>query len=234
MTDPVTIVAVAFVAQLAVLPGEKVQLLVSGLATRYRPAIIVTAAGVAFAGWTAIEIQVGAALRGALAPTILDAVSALLFGLFAVTLLHSEPGGAGGQLQITDGGAIELGGRSLPGSELLAEINDDLASALSIFSLLAVGEFGDKTQLVTIALAVQYGAHPGIWVGEMAAIVPITAANAYCCHRLSGKLNRRLAHRVAAGLFAFFAIDTGQAILTGVSIWETVVEWVATAGLAVI
>jgi len=234
MTDPVTIIVVAFVAQLAVLPGEKVQLLVSGLATRYRPAVIVAAAGVAFASWTAIEIQAGAALRGALEPTILDAVSALLFGLFAVTLLRSETGWSGEQFRITDGGTIELGGRSLPGTGLLAGINADLASALSIFSLLAVGEFGDKTQLVTIALAVQYGAHPGIWVGEMAAILPITAANAYCAHHLSGPLRGRLAHRVAAGLFAFFALDTTLALISGVSIWETVVRWLATTVSSVV
>jgi hypothetical protein len=48
------------------------------------------------------------------------------------------------------------------------------AGFISAFSLMLFGEFGDKTQLVTISLAVQYGAHPAIWVGEMLAIVPVS------------------------------------------------------------
>jgi len=50
---------VALTAQLAVLPGEKVQFIIAGLSTRYNPWIVVAAAGTAFAGWTAIEIVVG-------------------------------------------------------------------------------------------------------------------------------------------------------------------------------
>ncbi|MFC6771897.1 UPF0016 domain-containing protein, partial [Halorubrum pallidum] len=45
MTGYAEIVVIAFAAQLAVLPGEKVQLMIAGLATRYDPKVVVAAAG---------------------------------------------------------------------------------------------------------------------------------------------------------------------------------------------
>jgi putative Ca2+/H+ antiporter (TMEM165/GDT1 family) len=98
--------------------------------------------------------------------------------------------------------------------------------------MMAVGEFGDKTQLVTIGLAVQYGAHPGIWAGEMLAIVPVSLANAYVFHRFSHRFDVRKAHLFGAALFGFFAADTVLAMATGFSVWETVVSAAADAILA--
>src|SRR6056297_3185934 len=84
---------VAMTAQLAVLPGEKVQFLISGLSTHYNPVVVVSAAGLAFAGWTALEIWFGQALKGALPPAYLDAVSGALFLLFALLLVRGIPEG---------------------------------------------------------------------------------------------------------------------------------------------
>jgi putative Ca2+/H+ antiporter (TMEM165/GDT1 family) len=83
VTGWVEILTVAFVAQLAVLPGEKVQFIIAGLSTRYDPKVVVAAAGSAFAGWTVLEILFGQALKTALPPTLLDALTAGLFLLFA-------------------------------------------------------------------------------------------------------------------------------------------------------
>jgi len=93
--------------------------------------------------------------------------------------------------------------------------------------LLAVGEVGDKTQLVTVGLAAQYGATSAIWVGEMAAIIPISLLNALFFHRFAHLVEARTAHLVAAGLFAFFGVDTILAIVTDVSVWGTAVSTVA-------
>jgi putative Ca2+/H+ antiporter (TMEM165/GDT1 family) len=111
-----------------------------------------------------------------------------------------------------------------------------LGGFLPVFVLMAVGEFGDKTQLVTITLAMTYGARPAIWVGEMAAIVPVSLLNAYLFDRFAHRFDARLVHLLAAGVFAFFAFDTFLAVVTGevlagpsISIWETVVTRVAEA-----
>jgi putative Ca2+/H+ antiporter (TMEM165/GDT1 family) len=225
VADYLTVVAVAFVAQLAVLPGEKVQFIIAGLSTRYHPLGVVAAAGAAFAGWTALEIWLGSALRSAFPTVVLDAVTAGLFLVFAVLLARSAPASDREVPTETDGGRLAVDDVRVPVVD--RTVPDALGGYLPIFVLMAVGEVGDKTQLVTIGLAAQYGATSAIWVGEMAAIVPVSLLNAYFFHRFAHLFEMRTAHFVAAGLFAFFGLDTVLAILTGFSVWETVVETVA-------
>jgi putative Ca2+/H+ antiporter (TMEM165/GDT1 family) len=111
-----------------------------------------------------------------------------------------------------------------------------------IFAMMAAGEFGDKTQLVTIGLAATYGATPAIWAGEMLAIIPVSLANAYFFHTFADRFDAKKAHLFSAGLFAFFALDTVLGIVTrlaygpggSVTVWETVVEFFADVVLAVV
>mgnify|MGYP006289718997 FL=1 len=239
MVGLLEVATVAFVAQLAVLPGEKVQFIIAGLSTRYDPKVVVAAAGTAFAGWTALEIWFGAAVKGMLPPVVLDGITAVLFGLFAVLLVRAAPerggtsvGPDGSDSVQTDGGpTLDVDVPTLFGRDL---DTDGLGSFLPIFAMMAAGEFGDKTQLVTIGLAVQYGANPGIWVGEMLAILPVSIANAYVFHRFSHRFDVRKAHLAGAALFAFFAADTVLALATGFSVWETAVSAVANAVVALV
>jgi putative Ca2+/H+ antiporter (TMEM165/GDT1 family) len=255
------LVVIAATAQLAVLPGEKGQFIVAALSTRYHPLMVVAAATSAFAGWTVLELLFGAALQGALPPWMLDAVTALLFLLFAVMLYRSAPApgsfdgdAASGTLQVAGAGGTERTGDDGAGDDVLAHLTDggvvseDLELRLAgrefdvpqrfggfvpIFMLMAAGEFGDKTQLVTVGLAVQYGAHPAIWAGEMAAIVPVSLANAYVFHRFAGRFDVRKAHYAGAALFLFFGLDTVLGLATGFSVWEFLVGEVAAALMAV-
>jgi len=240
MTGWLEILVVAFVAQLAVLPGEKVQFIIAGLSTRYDPLLVVSAAGSAFAGWTALEILFGRALQAALSPAVLDAITGGLFLLFGYLLYRSapdrepDPDPTAGEPTTTDGGilrAVRDDGSTaeddLDVSVLGYDVPDTLGGFLPIFALMAVGEFGDKTQLVTIGLAVQYGANPAIWVGEMLAIVPVSLANAYFFHRFAHRIDVRQAHLGAAVLFAFFGADVALELATGFSVWETLVERLA-------
>ncbi|WP_137287047.1 TMEM165/GDT1 family protein [Halorussus salinisoli] len=231
MTGWFEILVVAFTAQLAVLPGEKVQFIIAGLSTRYNPWVVVAAAGSAFAGWTALEIWFGSALKGALPPTYLDAFTAVLFLVFAVLLYRSAPE-AGEVPAETDGGVTETG--DLDVSVLGRRVPDAFGGFLPIFAMMAAGEFGDKTQLVTIGLAAQYGATPAIWAGEMLAIIPVSMANAFFFHKFSHRFDVRKAHYAGAALFLFFGLDTALAIFTGFSVWETAVGTVAGAITAAI
>ena len=220
------LLAVAFTAQLAVLPGEKVQFIIAGLSTRYNPWVVVTAAGSAFAGWTALEIWFGSALEGAFPPLYLDAFTAVLFLAFAVLLVRSAPE-RGATPAEADGGV--MGSGDLDVSVFGRDVPNALGGFLPIFVMMAAGEFGDKTQLVTVGLAVQYGAHPAIWAGEMLAIVPVSVANAFFFHKFSHKFDVRKAHYAGAALFLFFGLDAALAIFAGFSVWETVVGTVAGA-----
>ena len=217
------IAVIAFITQLSVLPGEKVQFIIAALSTRYRPLIVVGAAGAAFAGWTALEILFGRALQELFPGIVLDLFTATLFLLFAVLLIRSAPGGPNAPVSATDGGLLDAAGIDIDADFRMFgySIGGGIGQFLSIFSLMAAGEFGDKTQLVTIGLAVQYGATPAIWVGEMLAIIPVSLANAYFFHRFAHRFDMRKAHYAGALLFAFFGIDTLLSIVIGVSVWET-------------
>ena len=224
MTEPtwLTVLFIAAGAQLAVLPGEKVQLLIAGLSARYRPVVVVSAAAAAFAGWTALEIVFGRALTRVLPGIYLDALTAALFLLFAYLLIVSAP--APDAENPTPADARETDGGDLDVRVPLVgwRVPNKFGGFLPIFAMMAFGEFGDKTQLITISLATQYGAFPtAIWAGEMLAIVPVSAANAYIFHRFAHRLDMRKAHFAGAALFAFFAFDFGLGVVTGVSLWET-------------
>jgi putative Ca2+/H+ antiporter (TMEM165/GDT1 family) len=233
VTGWIEILTVAFVTQLMVLPGEKVQFIIAGLSTRYNPLVVVSAAGSAFAGWTVLEILFGGTLQRALPPVVLDALTASLFFLFAVLLYRSAPAAGesapvAGESATTDGGTAALPVDVDP-TVFGREVPDALGGFLPIFVMMAAGEFGDKTQLVTIGLAAQYGAHPAIWAGEMLAIIPVSLANAFFFHRFSHRFDVRKAHFFSAALFTFFAADTVMAIFLDVSVWETLVATVTGA-----
>ncbi len=236
------VLVVAALAQLAVLPGEKVQLIIAALSTRFSPLLVVSAAGLAFALWTVLEILFGQALQQALPAGVLEALTAGLFLLFAVLLVRSAPASTGDAdtepTSVPDSGAAEtdggLVGGPLEGFDPSIDIfghtvEGRVGSFLAIFAMMAAGEFGDKTQLVTISLAAQYGATPAIWAGEMLAIIPVSLVNAYVFHRFAHRFDLRKAHFFGAALFAFFGLDTVLAAQTGFSVWETVVETISEA-----
>jgi putative Ca2+/H+ antiporter (TMEM165/GDT1 family) len=229
VTGYVEILVVAFVAQLAVLPGEKVQFIIAGLSTRYNPLVVVAAAGSAFAGWTALEIAFGQALKTALPPVVLDGITAALFVVFAVLLFRSAPESGDAPADAvdvqTDGGVAAMSGVDLPAP--FERLAGSFGGFVPIFVMMAAGEFGDKTQLVTIGLAVQYGATSAIWAGEMLAIIPVSLANAFFFHKFSHRVDMRKAHFAAAALFLFFGLDTVLSMVTGFSVWETFVGGVA-------
>ncbi|MFC7195523.1 TMEM165/GDT1 family protein [Halosimplex aquaticum] len=235
MNGFLTVMVAAMVAQLVVLPGEKVQFIIAGLATRFDPRTVVSAAGLAFAGWTALEIWFGQALKGALPPVYLDGIAGGLFLLFGVLLLRSIPEGGGVQPsggkrpspRPTAASPASRARAKLDVSVLGRDVPNRFGNFLPIFAMMAAGEFGDKTQLVTISLAVKYGAHPGIWVGEMLVIIPVSLANAYFFSTFSGRFGAVKAHLAGAALFFFFGLDTFLTIFTGFSVWETVVGAVA-------
>ncbi|MFB6081653.1 MAG: TMEM165/GDT1 family protein [Halanaeroarchaeum sp.] len=231
MTGFAEIVVVAFTTQLAALPGEKVQFIIAGLSTKYHPAVVVGAAGTAFGLWTVLEIWVGSALQAVLPGAYLTAITGGLFLVFAVWLFRSIPTGDS-TVPETDGGVAEA--LSVPTAYFGIELPRFASGFLPIFVMMAAGEFGDKTQLVTIGLAATYGASPAIWIGEMLAIIPVSIANAVFFHRFSPRIDRRLAHVAGGTLFAFFALDSALTLAFDVSIWEQIVAAVSSAIVSVL
>lgn len=198
MESFISIIGTAFLLQLTALPGEKGQLVIAGLATRYNPYMVVAGAATAFGGWTAIEILLGNALKGALPEVYLDTITATLFFIFAAWLLYTTVDGVDTPEIAAEGSRLAAIQSRLP-----ARLHGFLPS----FWLMVFGEFGDKTQLVTIGLAVQYGATPAIWLGEMLAIVPVSLATALFFSKTAHRLDQTWFHRIAAGVFVLFGLD---------------------------
>jgi len=236
-----TVVTIAFGAQLAVLPGEKVQFIIAALSTRFHPLLVVSAAGAAFAGWTVLEILFGRWLQRLLPGVVLDGLTAAMFAVFAVLLVRSAPE-EGALPAEADGGSPGVEDLDIRVPVLDRQVPNVLGGFLPVFALMAFGEFGDKTQLVTITLAANYAAQPSaIWVGEMLAIIPVSLANAYFFSHFSGRFDLRNAHLVGAALFAFFAADTALGVVTGPeavfghdSLWEAVVATASELVLAAV
>ncbi|WP_424004103.1 TMEM165/GDT1 family protein [Haloarcula salina] len=221
-----TVVAIAAGAQLAVLPGEKVQFIIAGLSTRFNPFLVVSAAGAAFAGWTALEVWLGSTVTTLLPDIVLDSLTAVMFVLFAVLLVRTAPaadedGDADPATSFTtDGGQLDV---RVPLFDW--QVPNALGGFLPIFAMMAFGEFGDKTQLVTVTLAAQYSAHASaIWAGEMLAIIPVSLVNALFFHRFAHRVDLRKAHFAGAGLFLFFAADFAMKVTLGFSVWETMIS----------
>jgi putative Ca2+/H+ antiporter (TMEM165/GDT1 family) len=216
------ILVAAATLQLLVLPGEKVQMIIAGLSTKYRPTTVVAGAGVAFGGWTALEVAFGEALKGALPAVYLDALTAGLFVVFAVVLANSArtlDDGGGADSLLTDGGTV--GSTAGVVARLDAWLPDRFEGFVPAFSASAFGEFGDKTQVVTIGLAVQYGARPAIWLGEMLVIIPVSLLTAFVFNRGAHRLRpaqRRYVLYGAAVLFLLFAADVAAGYWFGVSV----------------
>lgn len=207
--------------QALVVPGEKVQMIIAGLSTKYRPVPVVAGAGVAFAGWTALEVAFGEALQGALPAVYLDAITAGLFVVFALLLVRAGLGV--GDAASAEGEAVADGGTYADGrlAGLDAHLPDGAEGFFPAFSASAFGEFGDKTQLVTIGLAAQYGAHPAIWLGEMLVIIPMSLFTAFVFNRGARRLtdeHRRWLFFGSALLFVAFAADIAATYWFGVSV----------------
>lgn len=202
------ILITAFFLQLLALPGEKGQMVIAALATKYSPYIVVAAASTAFGGWTILEILLGNALKGALPEVFLDGITAGLFVVFAAWILYTSV------LEINendtkDGSMVNRNDNTLedPLDDTLDLVPTRFAGFVPSFSLMVFGEFGDKTQLITISLAVQYGAHPAIWFGEMLAIIPVSLVTALFFSRTSSYINTRWVRYIAASIFVLFAFD---------------------------
>jgi putative Ca2+/H+ antiporter (TMEM165/GDT1 family) len=197
MIVEMAIIWTAFTLQLTALPGEKGQFIISSLSTKYNPLGVALGACLAFGLWTVVEIIIGNELKGALPESFLDGAMVVLLIVFGVLLLY-DVRSEESSVDVENNEYVALLSKKVP---------DSLEGAVVAFSVMCLGEFGDKTQLITLGLAAKFGATPEIWIGEMLAIIPVSFANAYAVSSFSEKYSSRKVKYVAVVVIFAFAID---------------------------
>jgi putative Ca2+/H+ antiporter (TMEM165/GDT1 family) len=160
--------------------GDKSQLVAMTLAARYRPAPVIVGAVVAFSVLNLLAVVFGAAVAQWVPGWIVAVVVAVLFFVFGFQSLRFDE-------EADDGGDVKVGKQLL----------------LSVFLLIFMAEFGDKTQLAVAAL----GSINNLWIVWGAATLALlftTLLGVLVGRKLLYKLPLCWIHRGSGILFVVF------------------------------
>jgi putative Ca2+/H+ antiporter (TMEM165/GDT1 family) len=187
-----TVLALVFVVELP----DKTMIATLVLSSRYRPLPVLAGVGVAFALQMGLAVAVGGALALLPRPLTLGVVAAL----FAV-------------------GSVLLFRESRDDRDDLPRETPAATSALRIalisFGVLLVAEFGDGSQLAAAAMSARYGEPLSVFLGAWLAEIGVCTIAA-----LAGRVLQRIVpvhwvQRVAAVVFAIFALLVVLEIVRG-------------------
>lgn len=169
--------------------GDKSQLVCMTLAARYRPAVVLIGAVLAFAALNLLGVTVGVLVAQWVPDWIVLAIVALLFLLFGLQALRSAD-------------EEDEDGDSKVGKHLLA----------SVFLLIFLAEFGDKTQLAVAGLASVESA-VGVWLGSTLALIGTTLLGVLAGRTLLQRLSVVWVQKGSGVVFILFALLAGYELM---------------------
>lgn len=215
--------AASFLANLLATFGDKGQLVVITLATRYDAKRVFVGAMAAFGLWSALEVSFGSYVTAVLPPGAITLITGGLFLAFGILTLRntlartngtrlpwplgsrsgsherrqSEPGPESTLLQ--DGGA------SIP--SFAARYSARYGAVVTSFVFVMFAEFGDKTQALTIALAGTFPDAPlSVFAGVVAALALRTGVDALIGERVERYIPTRSVEVAAGIVFLAFGL----------------------------
>lgn len=221
--------AAAFLANLLATFGDKGQLVVITLATRYDAKAVFFGAMGAFTLWSALEVALGQYVVSVLPAGMVTLIAGTLFLVFGVWTGRSALDGLRGSERTNTtavGTGLDVGitGRMVPNTVL--DRVGAYGGFLTAFLFVLFAEFGDKTQLLTINLAATYPDAPvSVFVGVVAALALRTAVDAVIGEKVEAVLPTAYIEAGAAAVFLAFGL-----VVLGA---PTVVLYVAIAALVV-
>lgn len=216
--------AASFLANILATFGDKGQLVVLALAARYDAKRVFLGAMGAFAAWSALEVAFGAWIVTVLPDGVMALITGGLFVAFGVLTFREAlhqlritrlPWPIGPRPADTDGGYDVL-------SERVRTLIAGHGAVVASFLAIAVAEFGDKTQALTIALAAHFPeSRLFVFVGVVAALGVRTGIDAFIGDRLEHRLPTGSIELAAAIVFlafglAAFGVIGGTGLLAGV------------------
>lgn len=192
----------AFLANLLATFGDKGQLAVVTLASKYDAKRVFLGAMGAFTAWSALEVTFGSTITGVIPADAMTIATGGLFVAFAVWTLYQ----VAGKVRI-DGLPALPGTRSeiVPG--WVAEFANGRGPTLTGFAFIGLAEFGDKTQLLTIALAATFpNSLPSVFLGVVAALALRTGIDAFIGEQAERYLPALYIEAASAVVFAAFGV----------------------------
>lgn len=164
--------------------GDKTQLIAIALSTRYSRTHVFAGLMAAFLVLTALAVGVGEVVVAFIGPEVIGIIAGLLFILFGViTIMMDED---------DDNSYVKKSGAH--------------SAFITTFSLIALAELGDKTELAVIALSAQYHAPIMVFLGAVLGLGLVSALGV----AIGGKLQTMVSMeklRIGSGiLFLVFGV----------------------------
>ncbi|MFB6308455.1 MAG: TMEM165/GDT1 family protein [Haloarculaceae archaeon] len=203
----------SFLANLLATFGDKGQLVVFMLASKYDYRDVFVGATAAFALWSAVEVALGVWITRQIPAGVMTVLTGGLFLAFGLWTLLSAARqfrarryGSGGAVTITEGGyTVGLAGRVVP-DRVFDRIGTH-GGLVTSFVFIMFAEFGDKTQLLTINLAATFPDAPvAVFVGVVAALALRTGVDAVIGDRFERWVPTRWVELAAAAVFVAFGL----------------------------
>ena len=180
-----TIILISFGLIFTAELGDKTQLMVLSLALRYGGRPVLAGAFLAFALLSGSAAVVGKGLGELLDQDLITRVSAWVFIAFGAYMLLRK--------------------KEEEGEEDKPSAKAGLAAA---FSLIAISEMGDKTQIATLLLSVKYQSFVAVFLGSLAALTCATLLGVLIAGRLHKVIPARYITPVSGGLFILLGAGT--------------------------
>ncbi|GAA0199057.1 TMEM165/GDT1 family protein [Haladaptatus pallidirubidus] len=205
----------SFLANMLATFGDKGQLVVVTLASRYDVKTVFAGAMAAFSLWSLIEVVFGQWIVTVLPGGLITTFAGYLFVVFGLWTFRSAFGKFRAESNkapaMTEGGLdVGVSGRFLPDS-LLARMGA-YGGVLTSFVFIMVAEFGDKTQLLTIDLAATFPDAPlSVFAGVVTALGLRTGVDALIGERFERWVPTKWIEFGAAVVFVLF----GTFVLAG-------------------
>lgn len=178
MTAFWTTLGIVFLAEL----GDKTQLTAMALAVRYPWRRIFIGMAAAFALLNLVAVAVGQLLFSIVPMTVIQGISGGLFFIFGILTLWKAPDGTADRKQTFQN------------------------PMLTAFVMILLSELGDKTQIVTAALAAQYPDFLPVFLGSTLALWSVSLLGIFLGQGLTRLLPMSTIHRAAGVLFLLLGL----------------------------
>ena len=181
-----TIILISFGLIFTAELGDKTQLMVLSLALRFGGRPVLAGAFLAFALLSGSAAVVGRGLGELLDQALITRISAWVFIAFGAYMLVRKKEEEGEE-------------------EVKPSAKAGMAAA---FSLIAISEMGDKTQIATLLLSVKYQSFAAVFLGSLAALTCATLLGVLVAGRLHKHIPARYITPISGGLFILLGAGT--------------------------